>query len=121
MKKNHKWLTVFNKRYGQFKYLVMPFGLCNAPGIFQSYINEFVREYLNVFCTAYLEDILIYSTKEKKHAGHVLLVLKRLHKRGLQMDIDKCEFNTTRVKYLGMIVTTDGIEINTKKVDAIQK
>ena len=99
----------------------MPFGLCNAPGTFQGYINESLREYLDVFCTAYLDDVLIYSAREKDHADHVLQVLKRLHQRGLQVDIDKCEFNTRRVKYLGMIVTTDGIEMDTKKVDAIQK
>ena len=112
-------MTAFNSRYGQFKYLVMLFGLCNAPGTFQRYINESLREYLDVFCTAYLDDVLIYSAREKDHADHVLQVLKRLHQRGLQVDIDKCEFNTRRVKYLGMIVTTDGIEMDTKKVDAI--
>ena len=99
----------------------MPFGLCNAPGTFQGYINEFLQEYLDVFCTAYLDDVLIYSSKEEDHADHVLQVLRRLHKRGLQVDIDKCEFNTTKVKYLGMIVTTNGIEIDTEKVEAIQK
>ena len=99
----------------------MPFGLCNAPGTFQGYINESLREYLDVFCTAYLDDILIYSSKEEDHASYVLQVLRRLHKRRLQVNIDKCEFNITRVKYLGMIVTTDGIEMDTKKVEAIQK
>ena len=121
MKEDHEWLTAFNSRYGQFEYLVMPFGLCNAPGTFQGYINESLREFLDVFCTAYLDDVLIYSGREKDHASHVLQVLRRLHERRLQVDIDKCEFNTTRVKYLGMIATTDGIEMDTKKVDAIQK
>ena len=121
IKKGHKWLTVFNSRYGQFEYLVMLFGLCNTPGTFQGYINESLRKYLDVFCTAYLDDVLIYTSKDKDYATHVLQVLKQLHKRGLQMDIDKCEFNTTRAKYLGMIVTTNGIEIDTKKVEAIQK
>ena len=121
MKEGHEWLTAFNSRYGQFEYLVMPFGLCNAPGTFQGYINESLREYLDVFCTAYLDDVLIYSSKEEDHASHVLQVLRRLHARGLQVNIDKCEFNTTRVKYLGMIVTTNGIEMDTEKVEAIQK
>ena len=74
-----------------------------------------------MFSTAYLDDVLIYSTKKEEHADHVFQVLRRLHKRGLQVDIDKCEFNTTRVKYLGMIVTTNGIEIDAEKVKAIQK
>ena len=65
--------------------------------------------------------MLIYSSKKEDHANHVLQMLKRLHQRGLQVNINKCEFNTRRVKYLSMIVTTDGIEIDTKKIDAIQK
>ena len=121
MKEGHELLTAFNSRYGQFEYLVMPFGLCNAPRTFQGYIKESLREYLDVFCTAYLDDVLIYSSREEDHASYVLQVLRRLHKRGLQIDVDKCEFNTTRVKYLGMIVTTNGIEMDTEKVEAIQK
>ena len=64
---------------------------------------------------------MIYSSREEDHASHVLQVLRRLHKRGLQVNIDKCEFNTTKVKYLGMIVITNGIEMDTEKVEAIQK
>ena len=72
IKESHKWLTAFNSRYGQFEYLVMPFGLCNAPGTFQGCINDSLREYLDVFCTAYLDDVLIYSTRKEDHASHVL-------------------------------------------------
>ena len=112
-------MTAFNSRYSQFEYLVMPFGLCNTPEIFQGYMNEFLREYFNVFCTAYLDDILIYSIKEENHAGQVLQVLKCLHQQSLQVNIDKCEFSTKKVKYLGIIITTDGIEIDTEKTNAI--
>ena len=121
IKEGYKWLTAFNSRYGQFKYLVMPFGLCNAPKTFQDYINENLQEYLNVFCTAYLDDVLFYSNSKANHAGYVLQVLKRLHKRGLQVDIDKCKFNTTRVKYLGIIIITNRIKMDAKKVEVIQK
>ena len=75
IKKGQKWLTAFNMRYGQFEYLVMPFGLCNIPGMFQSYINSSLQEYLDVFCTAYLDDILIYSKNDKEHMDYVLKVL----------------------------------------------
>ena len=64
--------------------------------------------------------MLIYSNNEADHADHVLQVLRLLHKRGLQIDIDKCEFNTTRVKHLGMIVTASGLEMDTEKIEAIQ-
>ena len=65
--------------------------------------------------------MLIYSGKDKNYADHVFLVLRHLHKHELQVDIDKCKFNTTKVKYLGMIVTTDSRKVDTKKIDAIQK
>ena len=71
-------MTAFNTRHSQFKYLVILFGLCNIPKTFQSYINNLLREYLDVFCTTYLDNVLVYSTKEEEHMGHVLDVLKRL-------------------------------------------
>lgn len=119
IKEGQEWLTAFNTRYGQYEYLVMPFGLCNAPGTFQSYINESVREYLDVFCSAYLDDILVYSQNEEEHAEHVLKVLRRLRKRGLYLDIDKCEFDVREVKYLGLIISTEGIRMDPEKVEAI--
>jgi len=119
MKEGHEWLTAFNTRYGQFEYLVMPFGLCNAPGTFQSYINETVRDYLDVFCTAYLDDILVFSEKEEEHTEHVRKLLQRLRERGLQLDIDKCEFGVRETKYLGVIITTEGIKMDPEKVQTI--
>lgn len=98
----------------------MLFKLCNAPGIFQDYINKFLQEYLDMFCIAYLDNRLIYSTKEKNYIGHVLQVLKQLHKQGLQINIDKCKFSMTKVKYLAMIVITNNIKIDTEKTKAIQ-
>lgn len=99
----------------------MPFGLCNAPGTFQSYINEAVREYLDLFCTAYIDDILVYSESEKEHTEHVLKVLRKLKERNLQLDIDKCEFDVKEVKYLGLIITTEGIQMDPGKVAAIRE
>ena len=112
-------MTAFNTRHGQFEYLVMPFGLCNALGTFQSYINNSLCEYFDVFCTAYLDDVLVYSMKKEKHMGHMLNMLKRLQNCGLQVDVNKCEFSVTRVKYLGLIISTDGISIDPEKVQCI--
>lgn len=56
-----EWKTAFRTRYGHFEYTVMPFGLTNAPATFQHFINDCLRDFLDVFCTAYLEDIIIYS------------------------------------------------------------
>ena len=71
-------MIAFNIKHGQLEYLIMPFGLCNTPGTFQSYINGSLQVYLNVFCTTYLDNVLVYSTKEEKHIRHVLDMLKWL-------------------------------------------
>ena len=78
IKESQKWLTVFNKRHGQFDYLVRSFDLYNAPETFQNCINNSLCEYLNVFCITYLDDMLVYSIKKKEHTGHMLDVLKWL-------------------------------------------
>ena len=72
-----------------------------------------------MYCTAYLDDILIYSKNRKEHEAHVREVLKRLIKAGLNADVNKCEFCITKTKYLGIIITTGGIEMNPEKVKAV--
>jgi transposase InsO family protein len=119
IKEGHEWMTAFNTRYGQFEYQVMPFGLCNAPGTFQSFINDSVREYLDIFCSAYLDDILIYSESTDEHIEHVRKILRKLLENSLYLDIDKCEFHKKEVKYLGLIVSTEGIKMDPEKVEAI--
>ena len=112
-------LTAFRTRFGLFEYLVMPFGLCNGPASFQHYINDTLREFLDETCTAYLDDILIYSDVEEEHEIHVKRILQKLREAGLQADITKCDFHAKEVTYLGLIVTTEGIKMDPKKVDTI--
>jgi len=97
----------------------MPFGLCNGPASFQNFINDTLQEHLDIFCTAYLDDILIYSENEAEHEEHVKKILEKLRAAGLQIDITKCDFHVQKVSYLGLIVTTEGIQMDPKKVSAI--
>ena len=113
-------LTAFRTRYGLFQYKVLPFGLTNGPATFQSYINDILRDLLDVICTAYLDDILIYSEDELEHEAHVKQVVDRLHAAGLQADIKKCEFGVKRTKYLGFIISTDGIQVDPEKIQVIK-
>ena len=110
--KEEEWKTAFWTRYRLYKYLVMPFSLANAPSSFQHYINDTLRDYLNVFCTAYIDDILIYSNSWEEHTAHIKKVLERLWIASLQINISKCKFNVTEVCYLDMIITTDSICMN---------
>jgi transposase InsO family protein len=112
-------LTTFRTRYGSFHYKVMPFGLTNGPATFQRYINHLFMDMLDEFLTAYLDDLLIYSESKKEHMEHVKKVLQRLQEAGLQADIRKCEFSVTRTKYLGFIVSTEGLAVDPDKIQAI--
>ena len=87
----------------------MSFGLCNAPRTFQAFINKIFRDFLNIFCTVYLDDILVYSNTEEEHIHYVRQVLEWLRKVGLFLNINKCDFHITLVKYLGIIIIIDGL------------
>ena len=119
MREEDEKKTVFLTRYDLFEYVVMSFGLCNAFETFQSFINNTLREYLNDFCFSYLDDILIFSNFKEEHIEHVRKVLKRLEEVNLFLNIDKCEFFVISVKYLGLIITTDDIKMNSQKIETI--
>jgi hypothetical protein len=76
-------LTIFCTRYGAYKYKVLLFGLTNGPATYQRYINDVLFDYLDVFYTAYLDDILIYSSNKLEHKEHIRKVLVRLREAGL--------------------------------------
>lgn len=112
------WAT-FRTRFGQYKPKVLPFGLNNGPATFQRYINSVLFDILDQYCTAYLDDILIYSESRAEHKRHVREVLRRLQEAGLQADIKKCEFEVERTKFLGFIVTTNGVEVDPQKIETV--
>ena len=76
--KGDKWKMAFYTRYGLFEWLIMPFGLSNAPLAFQRFMNDIFSDVLDVFVVIYLDDILIYSDNMDDHKKHVKKVLKRL-------------------------------------------
>ena len=115
-----EWLTAFRTRLGLFEWNVLPFGLSNGPGTFQRFINHVLREYLDVFCSAYVDDVLVYSDSRKEHRKHVNMVLEKLLDAGLHVDIHKCEFEVQETKYLGFIVKAGkGIRMDPEKTKAI--
>jgi len=87
----------------------MPFGLTNGPAIYQQYINNILFNYLNYFCTVYINNILIYSKDFQKYKEYIKKVLARLQQARLQTDIVKSEFSIIEIKYLGFIIFTNGI------------
>jgi transposase InsO family protein len=119
IRRGDEWKTAFRTRYGHFEYLVMPFGLANAPATFQAYINKTLGELVDTICIVYLDDIIIYSNSVEAHAKHLRDVLSRLRAYGLFCNLKKCEFFTNRVIFLGFVITTDGVEMDPRKVDTI--
>jgi hypothetical protein len=83
-------------------------------------MNDILFDYLDVFCTAYLDDILVYSENALEHELHVKKVLQRLRDAGLQADIKKCKFSVSKTKYLGFIISTNSIEVDPEKVSIIK-
>jgi len=109
----------FRTYYRSYKYKVLPFGLINKLATYQQYINDVLFDYFDEFYTAYLDNIFIYSDNELKHEAHVKKVLERLWNVGLQVNIKKYEFGVKRIKYLGFIVSINGIKVDPKKVKTI--
>jgi hypothetical protein len=93
IKKGDEWKTAFRTRYSHYEYLVMPFGLANAPATFQAMMQEILRDLLDHGVVVYIDDILIYSESESQHELLVSEVLRRLQEHGLAGAIDKSEFH----------------------------
>ena len=98
----------------------MSFRLCNASSTFQAFINNILREYLDVFYSTYLNNILIYSDTREEHIKHMRKILKKLQQADLYLNINKCEFHTKQVKYLELIIITEDLKINSKKVKTVK-
>ena len=118
--KSDEWKTAFRTRYGHFEYLVMPFGLCNAPASFQAYINDALREYLDDFCIAYMDDILIYSSGTlEEHIQHVRKVLNRLQEHELYVKLKKCEFHVRQTRFLSFVISPEAIAMDQDRINTI--
>ena len=118
-----EWKTAFCTCYELYEWLVTPFELANALSTFQKYINWTLWEYLNEFCSVYMNDVLIYTDKSLlEHQHHICKILAKLQKADLQLDINKCEFEVKTTKYLEFIVEAEKeIQIDSIKVEAIIK
>ena len=110
---------VFCSQFGHFEWLVMPFGLTNAPAAFQGLMNDILRECLNRFTSAFLDNIIIYSCTLEKHKQHVMEVLEWLRKAGLYLKMKKCQFHKMEVEFLGIIIGHSTICMDSAKVKAI--
>jgi hypothetical protein len=114
------WKTSFKTKHGLFEWLVMSFGICNAPTTFMYVMNDVFRPFLNDFVIVYLDDILIFSRTWDEHVRHIVKkVLDTLQREKLYVKLSKCEFGKTVLVYLGHIVGGEKLKIDPSKIDVI--
>jgi hypothetical protein len=112
--------TTFRTRYGHYEFVVVPFGLTNAPTVFMCLMNDIFRNYLDKFVIVFLDDILIYSKSEEEHEHHLRLVLQVLREHQLYAKLRKCSFYQEKIHYLGHIISEEGIVVDPEKIEAIR-
>ncbi|WVZ97548.1 hypothetical protein U9M48_043074 [Paspalum notatum var. saurae] len=111
--------TAFSTRYGLYEYLVMSFGLTNAPAFFMYMMNSVFMNELDKFVVVFLDDILIYSKDEKEHEEHLRIVLTWLREHKLYAKFSKCAFWLKEVGFLGHILSKKGVAVDPSKVDCV--
>ena len=111
----------FRTRYRHYEFLVMLFGLTNAPAIFMDLMNRVFGEYLDKFVIVFIDNILVYSRTVEEHELHLKIVLEKLREKKLYAKFSKYEFWLGKVKFLGHMVSKEGISMNLSKVEAVSQ
>eukprot|EP00253_Pinus_taeda_P012702 PITA_12702 len=108
--------TAFRTRYGHYEFVVLPFGLTNAPATFMCMMNSVFHQFLDKFVLIFIDDILIYSRSQEEHEKHLRMVLQTLREHQLYATFSKCDFFKEEIQYLGHVITKEGIAVDPKKI-----
>ena len=119
IKKRNEKKFVFLIHYDLFEYIIISFKVCNIFNTFQIFITGILRKYFDDFCSAYLNDILIYNNNKKEYIGHVKKILKKFKQIDLYLDINKYKFYVKEIKYLDLIIIIEKLKIDSKKIEII--
>ena len=110
--------TAFVTPFGKYKFLMVPFGLAQAPAYFQLLMNKVLKELK--FAMTYLDNIIIFSQDELQHLEHLEIVFSCLREAGLKMKCSKCDFFKSEINYLGHLISPEGISPLPNKLDSIK-
>ena len=113
--------TAFRTRYGHYEFIVMSFGLTNAPVVFMDLMNRIFKNFLDTFVIVFIDDILIYSKSDREHECHLRTVLTTLRVNRLFAKFSKYEFWLQEVAFLGHVVSREGIAVDPTKVEVVME
>ncbi|WVZ63973.1 hypothetical protein U9M48_013560 [Paspalum notatum var. saurae] len=111
--------TAFSTRYGLYEYLVMSFGLTNAPAFFMYLMNSVFMNELDKFVVVFIDDILVYSKNEQEYEEHLRIVLSHLREHKLYAKFSKCAFWLKEVAFLGHILSVKGVAVDPSNVEDV--
>lgn len=115
MKESDIEKTAFSTNNGKNEFTRMPFGLKNAPAIFQRAIDDVLREHIGKICYVYIDDVIIFGKTLEEVLKNLEIILKALNDANLKIQLDKSEFLHKEIEFLGYIITSGGIKPNLKK------
>ena len=133
MREGDEWKTAFRTRYGSFEFLVLHFGLTNAPATFQHFMNDTFRQYLDDFLGGFLDDLIVFTalqpdetlpptlsaTDNPRHVGQMRTILQTMREAGLFANPKKCVFHQRTVDFLGYVVSPNGLSMDPAKTSVI--